>query len=95
MKINLKKTLKVLLFLLIVAGCVYVLKPGWTMYEERRNELQMREAEIEEIKAERARLEELQQKLENKDPELIERLAREKLHLVKPGETVFKFKKTE
>ena len=95
MTVNLKKTFKILLFVLIVTGCAYVLKPGLTQYAERRNEVGRHQAEILEIEAERARLEEKQQKLEDEDPELIERLARKKLQLSKPGETVFKFKKTK
>ena len=94
MSANVKNTLKILLFVLIVIGCAYVLKPGLTQYAERRNEVGRHEAEIAEIEAERARLEEKQKKLEDEDPEMIERLAREKLQLSKPGETVFKFKKT-
>jgi cell division protein FtsB len=92
MNFNLKKTVTVLLFVLIVAGCIYILKPGLTQYAERRNEVERYEAEIAEIEAERIRLEERRQKLKDEDPELIERLAREKLHFSKPGETVFKFK---
>lgn len=95
MNANLKKALKVLLFALIVVGCIYILKPGLAQYAERRNEVGRYEAEIAEIEAERARLEEQEKKLEEEDPELIERLAREKLHLSKPGETIFKFKKTK
>jgi cell division protein FtsB len=95
MSANLKKALKILLFVLIVIGCAYVLRPGLAEYAERRNEVGRHEAEIEKIKAERTQLEERQRKLEEEDPELIERLAREKLQLSKPGETVFKFKKTK
>jgi cell division protein FtsB len=95
MKINLKKTLKILLFALIVIACAYILKPGLIQYAEQRDEQVELEAEIEEIKTERAQLEERYQKLKDEDPELIERLAREKLQLSKPGETVFKFKKNK
>jgi cell division protein FtsB len=93
MSANLKKICKTLLFLFIVTGCMYILKPGLVQYAERSRELERYKAEIAEIEAERVRLEEQRQKLEEEDPELIERLAREKLHLSKPGETVFKFKK--
>lgn len=92
MRIPLKKIFKILLFLLIVTGCIYILRPGLVKYAAQRQELERYKAENAEIEAERAQLEERRQKLEQADPELVERLAREKLHLSKPGETIYKFK---
>jgi cell division protein FtsB len=87
------RILKYLLMVLIVVGCVYVLKPGFTKYVEHRNEIKRLEAEIEELELERTELEEEMLALQQEDPEYIERLAREKLHLSKPGETIFRFNK--
>ncbi|UCD57098.1 MAG: septum formation initiator family protein [Candidatus Hydrogenedentota bacterium] len=95
MRAFLNRILKYLLTGLLVAGCVYVLKPGFEKYVEHRNEVQRLEAEIRELEAERVRLEQQMRALEEEDPEYIERLAREKLHLSKPGETVFRFKKNQ
>jgi cell division protein FtsB len=87
------KILKVALFIMISAGCIYILKPGFQKYIEHRNEVKRLEGEIEELEQERARLEKEMLALQDEDPEYIERLAREKLHLSKPGETIFRFKK--
>ena len=87
------RILKYLLMALITAGCVYVLRPGFTKYVEHRNEVKRLEAEIEELEQERAELEKEMLALQQGDPEYIERLAREELHLSKPGETIFRFKK--
>lgn len=95
MKVNPRKIVRYFLIALIVACCAYILRPGFIKYAERRGEVNRLEAEIEQLGAERAGLEEHMQKLEQEDPELIERLAREKLHLSKPGETVFRFKNKE
>ncbi len=92
MKTPLKKILKPLLVGLLVAACAYVLKPGFVAYTEHRGEVRELKAEIKRLELERERLEEKMRALEEEDPELIERLAREKLHLSKPGEMVFRFK---
>lgn len=95
MKALLKRISRYLLMALLAAGCVYVLKPGFVKYLEHRNEVKRLEEEIKELEAERARLEEQERALREEDPEYIERLAREKLHLSKPGETIFRFKKKQ
>ena len=95
MKAHLKKALKFFLIVLIVVACAYILRPGFTQHSERREHLKQLESDIDRIEAERVGLEELAQKLEDEDPELIEKLAREKLHLSKPNETVFRFKETK
>ncbi len=95
MKAHLKKALKYLLIALIVVACAYILSPGFIKYSERREHLRQLESDIDRIEAERVELEKLAQKLEEEDPELIERLAREKLHLSKPDETIFRFKETK
>ena len=92
MKAFLNKIWKYPLFVLLVAACLYILQPGFAKYVDHRNEIKRLEAEIKELEAERARLEEEMRALQEGDPERIERLAREKLHLVKPGETIFRFK---
>ena len=92
MKIDKKTIAKVTAFLLITAGCAYLLRPGYAEYAEQRVELDRLAAEIAELQAEQASLEERKQKLEDEDPELTERLAREKFRLGKPGETIFRFK---
>ena len=91
MKANLRKISKYFLIGLIAVACVYVLRPGFAQYSKSTRNIQELEAEIEKLEAERARLQELEQKLEEEDPELVEKLAREKLQLSKPGETIFKF----
>lgn len=95
MKAFLKKAPRILLICLIIAGCLYVLKPGFEQYVERRNEIKRLEAEIEALEAERVKLEAQMRSLEEENPEVIERLAREKLHMSKPGETIFRFKKNQ
>ena len=87
------KILKLLLVVLITAGCIYVLRPGFARYMEHRNEVKRLETEIKELEAERERLEKQMLALQEQDPEYIEKLAREELHLSKPGETIFRFKK--
>lgn len=89
------KILKPLLLVLITIGCIYVLKPGFEKYIKHRNEVKRLEAEIEELETQRLRLEEQMLALQNEDLEQIEKLAREKLHLSKPGETIFRFKKKQ
>ena len=88
----LKRIWKYPLFVIFVAACVYILRPGFVKYIEHRNEVARLEAEIKALEAERTKLEEEMRALQEGDPERIERLAREKLHLVKPGETIFRFK---
>jgi cell division protein FtsB len=87
------RILKIALVVLISAGCLYILKPGFTKYIEHRNESKRLEAEIKELEVERVRLEKEMRALQEEDPEYIERLAREQLHLSKPGETIFRFNK--
>jgi cell division protein FtsB len=87
------KILKSLLVVLITVGCIYVLKPGFARYMKHRNEVKSLETEIKDLEAERARLEKQMLALQEEDPEYIEKLAREELHLSKPGETIFRFKK--
>jgi cell division protein FtsB len=93
MRTLLKKSWRILLFLLIIAGCLYLLRPGYERYVEHEKEIERLKAEIKDLESERAQLEKQMQALKDEDPEQIERIAREKLHLTKPGETVFRFKK--
>lgn len=93
MKVSIGKISKYLLFVLIIAGCIYILWPGYVQYNEHRKEIENLEAEIQKLEAERASLKEQMQALQDEDPEQVERVAREKLHLTKPGETLFRFKK--
>ncbi|RJP21241.1 MAG: septum formation initiator family protein [Candidatus Abyssobacteria bacterium SURF_5] len=93
MKSLLKKSWRIIVFAAILAGCVYVLRPGYQRYVEQKKEVERLEAEIKQLEAEHDRLEQQKQALSDEDPEQIERLAREKLHLTKPGETLFRFKK--
>ncbi|MBI5119240.1 septum formation initiator family protein [Candidatus Poribacteria bacterium] len=95
MKTLLKKAPKYLLVVLILVGCAYVLKPGFAQYVEHRNEIKRLEAEIKKLEAERIKLKAQMRALEEENPEYIERLAREKLHLSKPDETIFRFKKKQ
>ena len=95
MKNSLGKILNPLLVILISIGCIYVLKPGFKKYVNHRTEIKRLEAEIEELEAERIRLEEQMLALEDEDSEEIEKLAREQLHLSKPDETIFRFKKRQ
>ena len=93
MKAFLPKILKGLLVALLVAACAYILQPGFVGYNRQRDDVKRLEAEIGELEAERATLEERRKALEAGDPELMEKLAREKLPMSKPGEVVFRFKK--
>lgn len=95
MKAYLAKVLRYVSIALIVVGCAYILKPGIDKYIEHRNEEKRLAAEISGLEAERARLQEQMRALQEEDPEYIERLAREKLHMSKPDETVFRFKKKQ
>ena len=92
MKTQVFKFLGYASIVMIVVGCLYVLRPGFVQYRKHRNEVKRLEAEISELEAERARLEEQVRALEEQDPEYIEKLAREKHHLGMPGETIFRFK---
>ncbi len=92
MKIHFKTIVKAVSFALIVAGCVYLLRPGIAEYAEQSEEMNRLDAQIESLETERVALEERRQKLEDEDPELTERLAREKFRLGKPGETIFRFR---
>ena len=93
MKVPIGKISKYLLLALLIAGCIYILWPGYVQYYEHRKEIGDLKAEIQKLEAERASLQEQMQALQNEDPEQVERVAREKLHLTKPGETLFRFKK--
>ncbi len=92
MKALLKRITKYALFSLIVAGCIYLLAPGFAHYNAQREEIRRLEADIKRLEAEHEQLKQCMQALESENPEDIERLAREKLHLIKPGETIFRFK---
>jgi cell division protein FtsB len=89
------RTMKYVLVALIMAGCIYVLRPGFLKYAQHRNEIKRLEAEIQELERERVMLEKEMIALQEEDPEQIEKLAREKLHLSKPGEVIFRFKKKQ
>jgi cell division protein FtsB len=91
----LHRILKYLLMALIIVVCALILKPNITAYAKHQDKLENMRTEISELEAERAQLDEKAQALENEDPELIERLAREKLHLRKPDETIFQFEKKQ
>ena len=93
MKVPIGRISKYLLLVLIIAGCIYILWPGYVQYDGHRKEIGDLKAEIQKLEAERASLQEQMQALQNEDPEQVERVAREKLHLTKPGETLFRFKK--
>jgi cell division protein FtsB len=93
MKVPVRRFSKYLLVALIIAGCGYVLWPGYVQYRQHCQEIVELKAEIKRLEAERASLQEQMRALQDEDPEQIERVAREKLHLTKPGETVFRFKK--
>lgn len=89
------KIIKYALVALIALGCAYILRPGFDQYFDNRSEIERLQAEIEELEAERDKLQAQVQALEDEDPEHIERIAREKLRMSKPGETVFRFKKEQ
>ncbi len=93
MKAHILQILRYLLVALILVACVYILRPGFARYRAQHSEVKRMELEVKELEAERARLDGQMQALEDQDPEYIEKLAREKLHLSKPGETIFRFKK--
>lgn len=95
MKGLLKKSWRVVLLIGIIAGCLYTLRPGYARYAEHQREVERLKVEIRELEAERRELEKEMQALKDEDPEQIERLAREKLHMTKPGETLFRFKKKQ
>ncbi len=95
MKNLLQKSWRIFLLIAIVAGCFYTLRPGYLRYVEHKEEVEKLRAEIKDLEAERQQLEQRMQALKDEDAEEIERLAREKLHLSKPGETLFRFKKKQ
>jgi len=90
MKNKKQKENKILFFILLalVFVCIaYKLIPSQMLYYEYKNECQILEKKISE---EKKKLEELKHTLElYQSDEYNERLAREKLGLVKPGEQVF------
>jgi cell division protein FtsB len=92
MKVPIRRFSRYLLIALIIVGCCYVLWPGYVQYNKHREEIKSLKADISKLEAERTSLEEQMRALQNEDPEQIERVAREKLHLTKPGETLFRFK---
>ena len=66
----------------------YSLKTRWDLYSQKQ-ELKERTAELD------SRSEELKTKIDNldKDPALLEKIAREEYGMRKPGETVYKVKR--
>ncbi|HIE04912.1 MAG TPA: septum formation initiator family protein [Candidatus Latescibacteria bacterium] len=60
----------------------------WRMWKLKRKERELRR-EVAEIEARRRVLEEERKRLKEGDPELIEKLARERYGMVKPGEKVY------
>jgi len=79
-----------------ILGCVAVVMIGSMFYPQYRRyiELQEREAELERayrLEEEQLKLLKSNQERMNSDSGFVERIAREELGLVKPGETVVKF----
>ncbi len=78
--------------LLLAALVVYVFvfsRHGYLRRRELARENQRLQQELEDMRAENARLREELSRLD--DPEAVEKLAREKLGLVKEGEKVYRF----
>jgi cell division protein FtsB len=83
-----------LIAILVVIGMVAVFSPQFGRYRElRRRESALQE----EIRLEQEILRHLQEQQQRllTDPRFVEKVAREELRYVKPGETVFKFVEDE
>jgi cell division protein FtsB len=76
-----------LLFSVLVFGFFFVSERGLLQVRRQRLRLTDMQAEVAKLDAENRRLEEEVAALKN-DPEAVERIARETLNLVKPGEVV-------
>ena len=61
---------------------------GYLALRRQRKEMQSIEEQINHLKQDNARLDKQNQALKS-DPEAIERLAREQMHLAKPGEKIY------
>lgn len=78
------------LVFLVLLGAAVLLLPVWRDYKSKEKELFHLRAEIAKLKAERnARLEQIAA-LEN-TPGAVEKVAREKFNLVRPGDTVLEY----
>ncbi len=81
------------LVILVLLGAAVLLLPVWRDYRSKEAELVKLRAEEEKLKAERnEKLEEVAA-LEN-SPAAVEKVAREKFHLVRPGDRVYEYKAT-
>ena len=78
------------LVILVLAGAAFLLLPVWRDYKSKEKELARLRAEIEKLKAERNEKLEKIAALEN-SPDAVEKVAREKFKLVRPGDTVLEY----
>jgi cell division protein FtsB len=82
------------LLLLIVVAALILLLPVYRKYQKRQGELVQVNTKLNTRKIERAELNREVSGLQN-SPAEVEKVAREKFGLVREGETVMKYKKTE
>ncbi|MBR7105284.1 MAG: septum formation initiator family protein [Lentisphaeria bacterium] len=79
------------LILLILLGAAVLLFPVWQDYRSKDAELLRLRAEVEKLKAERNEKLEKTADLE-RSPDAVEKVAREKFKLVRPGDRVLEYK---
>ena len=76
-------------FLIFLGLILIIFFPGYAKIQEMRQKNRKLDADIKRLKAENIALGIEKEKLE-KDPEYLEQVAREKLGIVKKGETVYR-----
>lgn len=82
-----KKIIILSVLALIALGIIFI--PGYVRIKELAGLLKAQEEQIEEVKQNNKRLEEELEKLKN-DPLYLEKVAREKLGVVRKGEVIYK-----
>lgn len=83
------KIIKQSSFLFFVAIFLIIFFPGYAKMQELRQKNKDLEDNIKKLQAENLKFSQERERLEN-DPEYLERVAREKLGIVKKGEIVYK-----
>ena len=79
-----------LLVLLILLGALILLLPVWKEFKNQEKELAKLQAEITSLKNDRNEIMKKIADLES-SPDAVEKVAREKFKLVRPGDTVFEY----
>ena len=92
-----KKTLtlkKIVIIIILVICSLAIVKQQFSMYRVK-NEIEKSQKELEDLQQQNAMLEAELESAKNQTDEYLEKLARERLGMVKPGEQVVDFDKGE